>query len=610
MIFSCLYYGYPLPCSQHRRQTPIRKTSSMMRRMTTACLLIFTALAVVNAQALVKFDFEQKFLIETEPLIKDHSLIRENGVFHLFYLRGDPAIDIGHATSTDLIHWTAEQGVLSVQPGTWDERAMWAPQVVKLSTGWVMYYTGVNVPASQQAGIAVSTDLYNWSKLPDPVYHPDPLTWAEWSVNAFSHGRDPFVFQHEGLFYMLNTAKTWFNRGAAACAVSTDGFAWQDAGPLYVHDTWHVLESLQLLERNGRFHMFFTEEVVFGTSHMFSDSLMSGWDIANRRIIDFGHAAEVTPFDGHHIFSRHAVHSYGDGTLHWVIRLDTLKWAGEIPFVSRPWPLQANWTQTEGFAFTTQPTFLNNPAVRGDSVDVGFEGLCWLSSFENYQGPLGSGAAGAILGDGATGTIQSRTFTVTGNSINLLVGGGDYPDDCYVALVDANTQETLFTETGKNTDAMDRRFWNVEGFKGKSVYIEITDDATSAFGHISVDDIRESFDRIRRGHGRDKRKPKLMKTPKPSEQAIQLFRNSPNPFNPVTDISYYLPESARVSIDIFDVGGRRVRRLASGQEGAGSHTVRWDGTNDHNTTLSTGIYFYRLIVDGRNVATRKMMLLK
>ncbi len=595
----------------HRRRPG--KASTIMRRLTTACLLIFTALSVVNAQALVEFDFEQKFLVETEPLIKDHCLIRENGVFHLFYLRGDPAIDIGHASSTDLIHWTVEDAVLSVEPGTWDDRAMWAPQVFKIGNGWMMYYTGVNLASSQQTGIAFSTDLYDWFKLPWPVYHPDPLTWAEWSPNAFSHGRDPFVFEHEGLFYMLNTAKTWFNKGAVACAVSTDGFAWQDAGPLFVNNTWHVMESLQCLERNGRFHMFFTEEAVAGTSHMSSDSLASGWNIANRRVIDFGHAAEVTPFDGHYIFSRHAVYNANDGTQRFIIRLDTLKWAGEVSYVSKPWPLQANWTQT-GNAFSAQPTFLNNPAVRGDSVDVGFEGLCWLSSFENYQGPLGSGLSGAALGDGATGTIQSRTFTITGNSINLLVGGGDYPDDCYVALIDANTQETLFKETGKNTDAMDRRFWDVQEFKGNSVYIEITDNATSAFGHISTDDIQESFDKLSNngipGDGRGKDKPAGMMPPNAPELAIQLFQNNPNPFNPITNISYYLPEAARVAIDIFDVSGRRVRRLTSGQQGPGSHTVRWDGTNDHNTTLSTGIYFYRLIVDGRNVATRKMMLLK
>ena len=321
----------------HRRRPG--KASTIMRRLTTACLLIFTALSVVNAQALVEFDFEQKFLVETEPLIKDHCLIRENGVFHLFYLRGDPAIDIGHASSTDLIHWTVEDAVLSVEPGTWDDLAMWAPQVFKIGNGWMMYYTGVNLASSQQTGIAFSTDLYDWFKLPWPVYHPDPLTWAEWSPNAFSHGRDPFVFKHEGLFYMLNTAKTWFNKGAVACAVSTDGFAWQDAGPLFVNNTWHVMESLQCLERNGRFHMFFTEEGVAGTSHMSSDSLASGWNIASRRIIDFGHAAEVTPFDGHYIFSRHAVYNADDGIQRFIIRLDTLKWPVRrcgMPATTRP----------------------------------------------------------------------------------------------------------------------------------------------------------------------------------------------------------------------------------------------------------------------------------
>ncbi|MFQ5512246.1 MAG: FlgD immunoglobulin-like domain containing protein [Candidatus Krumholzibacteriia bacterium] len=587
----------------------------MIRTMIRALLLAVPVLAAAGAEALVKFDFEQKYFVEFGPEVKDHSLVRRNGVYHLFYLRGDPAINIGHVTSTDLIHWSFENPVLSVQPGTWDERAMWAPQVIQGNRGeYIMYYTGVNQASSQQTGIAMSTDLYDWVKIPWPVYHPDPLTWAEWSETTFSHGRDPFVLEHQGTYYLLNTAKTWFNKGAISCATSTDLFNWQDIGPMYVHDSWHVLESVQCIERNNKFHLFFTEETLGATSHMASDSLLSGWDIGTRNFIDFGHAPEVTLFDGNYVFSRHAVHNYGDGTNQFVIRFDTLLWVGDSPFVSKPWPLAPNWSMPEGFAFTVQPTFLNNPAARGDTVDVGFTGLSWLSSFENYQGPLGLGNPGSFLGDGAIGTLRSKTFTIVGNSMNLLVGGGDYANDCYVALVDANTQQILFKETGKGTDAMDRRYWDVKVHRGADVYIEVVDNSTAAFGHINVDDIEESFEWLNGsasgGTGDRLRKPGLQVSSAPPGDGIGLFQNSPNPFNPVTHISYYLPRSGRATVDIFDVRGKRVRRLASAGAGPGTHTVRWDGTGDRGEPLSTGIYFYRLLVDGRNIATRKMMLLK
>ncbi|MEE9269804.1 MAG: FlgD immunoglobulin-like domain containing protein, partial [Candidatus Krumholzibacteria bacterium] len=612
-IFFILYTRSP---AMTRTLTiPLGKPVATMRRMIKAFMLVIPMFAAVEASALVKFDFEQKFFVEFGQIIKDHGLIRADGVYHLFYLRGDPAVNIGHATSPDLIHWTQEDPVLSIQPGTWDDQAMWAPQVLPTGRGdYIMYYTGVNLAASQQAGIALSADLYNWIKLPWPVYHPDPLTWAEWSLTAFSHGRDPYVFEYQGSFYMINTAKTWFNKGAVAFAISPDMLNWTDIGPLYVHDTWHVLESLQCVERNDKFHMFFTEETIAGTSHMASDSLFNGWDIGTRSIIDFGHAPEVTPFDGNYVFSRHAAHQWGDGSNQFVIRFDTLIWFGDDPVVYKPWPLAADWNTTSGFAFITQPTFLNNPAVRGDSVDVGFEGMSWISSFENYGGPLGPGSSGSFLGDGAVGSIQSRTFTIVGHSMNLLVGGGDYPADCYVALVDTNTQEVLFTETGRNTDAMDRRYWDLTPYRGRDVYIEIMDNSVAPFGHINVDDIQESFERLDTGGSGGKGDrftwPMMQFNTPAARGEAELFPNSPNPFNPVTDVSYYLPAAGRVAIEFFDVRGKRVRRLEPGREGPGMHTVRWNGTNDRAEPLSSGIYFYRLVVDGRNIATRKMMLLK
>ena len=210
-----------------------------------------------SSQALVKFDFEQPYFIEPGVLIKDHSLFRLGSVYHLFYLRGN-SVDIGHATSTNLIHWNLEPPVLNVVPGTWDDRALWAPQVLTFpGGGYFMYYTGVNHQWSQQTGFAFSDDLYMWWKYPQPIYHPDPV-WAEWSDSTWSHARDPFVFEHEGTMYMLLTAKTNLNRGAIASAISNDYFTWEDNGPIYVHDSWHVLESVQCIYRDSKFHLFFT----------------------------------------------------------------------------------------------------------------------------------------------------------------------------------------------------------------------------------------------------------------------------------------------------------------------------------------------------------------
>ena len=72
-----------------------------------------------------------------------------------------------------------------------------------------------------------------------------------------------------------------------------------------------------------------------------------------------------------------------------------------------------------------------------------------------------------------------------------------------------------------------------------------------------------------------------------------IYENYPNPFNPITNISYSIPEHSRVSLIIYDIMGREVRRLVDGIVQLGYHTAVWDGTGNSGTTVSSGIYIYR-----------------
>ena len=414
---------------------------------------------------------------------------------------------------------------------------------------------------------------------------------------------------------MLVTASTSNNRGAIASARSTDYGSWTDHGPIYVHDSWHAIESVQCIVKNSKFHLFFTEEAVGGTSHMYSNSLYNGWDISNRTIIDLGQAPEVDYIDGKYIFSRHGVYYHGDGSRTYVIRFDYLAWSGNTPFIPASWPLMNDWNFIEGTAFFYQPVFENNPLARGDSVDVGFEGNSWISSYERFQGPLTDYPQGDAQGDGSTGVIRSNPFVITGNSMNLLVGGGNYPDLCYAAMVQVSTGEVLYKETGENTDEMSRRYWDLVPYKQETVYIELADKSTDAFGHICVDDITESMvilDPSDPDDGTGKSKESAGGTAQIDRQAadILLYQNCPNPFNPNTTISYYLPSQAHVTLDVYDVSGTLIRTLVNAGESEGHHRALWNGRNSNGTFVSAGIYFYRLTVDGRSVDTKKMVLLK
>ena len=162
---------------------------------------------------------------------------------------------------------------------------------------------------------------------------------------------------------------------------------------------------------------------------------------------------------------------------------------------------------------------------------------------------------------------------------------------------------------------MDRRVWDLRPYQGTLVYIEIVDNSTGAFGHISCDDITESWEIVDSGDGgsggggRDGGKGFDQTEGRPT-YPLELHQNTPNPFNPVTTISYSLSSDARVLLQIFDVRGRAVRTLTDAREQAGPHSIQWDGRGDAFVPLSTGVYFYRLTVSGREVDTKKMILIK
>jgi flagellar hook assembly protein FlgD len=74
-------------------------------------------------------------------------------------------------------------------------------------------------------------------------------------------------------------------------------------------------------------------------------------------------------------------------------------------------------------------------------------------------------------------------------------------------------------------------------------------------------------------------------------------------------IEYSLPKQSRVTIEVFNLLGERVRRLVDETKPAGVHQVSWDGTDQAGQAVSTGIYLYRFIAD-RHVETKKMLLMK
>ena len=91
---------------------------------------------------------------------------------------------------------------------------------------------------------------------------------------------------------------------------------------------------------------------------------------------------------------------------------------------------------------------------------------------------------------------------------------------------------------------------------------------------------------------------------------FSLAQNYPNPFNSNTTIKYSIPSKNVVSLKILNTLGQEIRSLIVQQQHLpGEYKVIWDGKNDLDNTVSSGVYFYS-IQAGENIKTQKMLLLE
>jgi len=90
---------------------------------------------------------------------------------------------------------------------------------------------------------------------------------------------------------------------------------------------------------------------------------------------------------------------------------------------------------------------------------------------------------------------------------------------------------------------------------------------------------------------------------------FKLFANYPNPFNPSTTLRFSIPSDGKVQISIYNIKGQKVRDLLKQDMQAGMHTITWEGKDNNNRPVGSGIYFYRLEHGGKTTV-RKMALVK
>jgi hypothetical protein len=239
-----------------------------------------------------------------------------------------------------------------------------------------------------------------------------------------------------------------------------------------------------------------------------------------------------------------------------------------------------------------------------------------VSCFLTGQCAVGSGTcwSGCTLGcndvDGGATTLLSPVYDVSGAGSAILKYDRWFSND-----VAANPAEDVWTvevsndgggawTTVENTTASDAA-WRSQEFDLVALFgtpaqirlrFTVSDRLNPSLVEAAVDDVRilAAF-----GPAVDA---DVAVAPVPR---LELAQNRPNPGGPGTQIEYALPEPSRVRLAIYDVRGRAVRELVSGNRPAGPGLVRWDGRDAAGQRVAPGVYFYRLTASSGSL-TRKM----
>lgn len=185
---------------------------------------------------------------------------------------------------------------------------------------------------------------------------------------------------------------------------------------------------------------------------------------------------------------------------------------------------------------------------------------------------------------------HSATSGVVAPDNNIIITNDVFYGSCY--KLDSATGDTLWTRTSTfNTDYP--RFANVQ---------------TTSDNGLIITGYTDSHDLV------------LVKTTQNGvltaiepqgvhPQSYSLNQNFPNPFNPSTVITYQLPQSAEVSIQVYNALGQLIKTLISEEQSAGSHSVVWDGFDEKGRAVPSGIFMYT-IQSKDFIKTRKMVLIR
>ena len=276
-----------------------------------------------------------------------------------------------------------------------------------------------------------------------------------------------------------------------------------------------------------------------------------------------------------------------------------------LPYTART--LMTELSATTLIQFNTQHQRFEG--FTADAPDDGFEIKGGQGYIVNVPAAQTVAFSGSAWGNAPTAPA-TPTMSGSGNTWAFVVSGKlSYAAEGYtVSVTNTRTHTTVFdvVRRGYFAAAFGDLMQNPVVQAGDILEIRIADSAGNIIGDSHVYTVT----------------PSMLETAfisvgievSPHPKTARLLQNYPNPFNPETWIPYQLSEAAAVNITVYDVAGDVVRALDLGYKNAGyyrnrSRAAYWDGRNNLNEQVASGIYFYQ-IQAGLFSATRRMLILK
>lgn len=200
----------------------------------------------------------------------DYWFAKDGDTYHAYYLHKQPsepanARRIGHATSKDMWNWDSHGTVLATDAKTWNDISLATGSVVRHEGKWWMLYTARGTKTGG-LGLAVSQDLYSWSRVSDGPVEPGHKRYKnQWQGKEINWRilADPYIYPEavDGWYYVVMNVRVEnvlvSQSGAIAMLRSQDLINWQDPQMLTWTEWFERAETPQIWQRNGKWYLYF-----------------------------------------------------------------------------------------------------------------------------------------------------------------------------------------------------------------------------------------------------------------------------------------------------------------------------------------------------------------